>query len=122
MSWWTAIVAGSPVRCSTLTPWLVPRRSWSSCTGARIFTSTWFTLYILSTENLKRPQEELTALIEIISGLVTQLQDEALCRIQPVGARTFGSRLREQVECIAESTADNPGPHLNIAVGYGGRQ
>ena len=81
------------------------------------------TLYILSTENLKRPQEELTALIEIISGLVTQLQDEALCRIQPVGALdSLPPRLREQVECIAESTADNPGPHLNIAVGYGGRQ
>ena len=81
------------------------------------------TLYILSTENLKRPQEEVTALIEIISGLVTQLQDEALCRIQPVGALdSLPDRLREQLADIAEATAHNPGPHLNIAVGYGGRQ
>lgn len=52
-----------------------------------------------------------------------ELQDEGICRIQPVGAlSTLPAALQEQLECSARRTADNPGPHLNIAVGYGGRQ
>lgn len=81
------------------------------------------TLYILSTENLKRPPEEVAALIEIISDLVAQLQEQGLCRIQAVGAlEQLPDRLRDQLGCLAETTAGNTGPHLNIAVGYGGRQ
>lgn len=81
------------------------------------------TLYVLSTENLKRAPEEVGVLIEIISDLVAQLQDQGLCRIQAVGAlERLPGKLREQLGCIADSTAANTGPHLNIAVGYGGRQ
>lgn len=81
------------------------------------------TLYILSTENLNRPPEELEALLDIITQLMCELQDEGICRIQPVGAlSTLPAALQEQLECSARRTADNPGPHLNIAVGYGGRQ
>lgn len=81
------------------------------------------TLYILSTENLKRPPEELEALIDIISNLFTELQEEAVCRVQPVGALDqLPAPLRQTVARIAQSTAQNAGPHLNIAVGYGGRQ
>ena len=68
-------------------------------------------------------QEELEALLDIITQLMCELQDEGICRIQPVGAlSTLPAALQEQLECSARRTADNPGPHLNIAVGYGGRQ
>lgn len=81
------------------------------------------TLYILSTENLNRPREELTALLEIITNLMCELQEEGICRIQPVGALgTLPEKLQEQLLNSARRTVDNPGPHLNIAVGYGGRQ
>ncbi|MCC5673116.1 isoprenyl transferase [Kocuria rhizophila] len=81
------------------------------------------TLYVLSTENLNRPVEELTALLEIITDLMRQLQDEGLCRIQAVGAlATLPEALQEQLACSVRRTVSNPGPHLNIAVGYGGRQ
>ncbi|RLZ02459.1 isoprenyl transferase [Kocuria tytonicola] len=81
------------------------------------------TLYILSTENLNRPAEELTALLDIITNLMCELQDEGICRIQPVGAlSTLPRALQEQLECSARRTETNAGPHLNIAVGYGGRQ
>ena len=81
------------------------------------------TLYVLSTENLNRPPEELTTLLDIITDLMCELQDEGICRIQPVGAlSTLPPALQEQLQCSARRTATNAGPHLNIAVGYGGRQ
>ncbi|WP_068470166.1 isoprenyl transferase [Kocuria varians] len=81
------------------------------------------TLYVLSTENLNRPPEELSALLQIITNLTRELQDEGICRIQAVGAlATLPPQLQEQLASSARSTAGNPGPHLNIAVGYGGRQ
>ena len=81
------------------------------------------TLYILSTENLNRPPEELTALLEIITNLTRQLQEEGICRMQAVGAlATLPPELQEQLASSVQRTAGNPGPHLNIAVGYGGRQ
>ncbi|RKQ34127.1 isoprenyl transferase [Kocuria tytonis] len=81
------------------------------------------TLYILSTENLNRPPEELAALLQIITDLMGELRDEGIGRIQAVGAlATLPRALQEQLACSAERTAANPGPHVNIAVGYGGRQ
>lgn len=81
------------------------------------------TLYILSTENLKRPSAELEPLLEIITGLTQRLQEEGLCRVQPVGAlELLPVPLRQSLETLTAVTSNNPGPHLNIAVGYGGRQ
>lgn len=81
------------------------------------------TLYVLSTENLRRPVEELGPLLEIISDLMSQLQDQSLCRVQAVGAaELLPDDLRRRIEILQRVTAGNEGPHLNIAVGYGGRQ
>lgn len=52
---------------------------------------------MLSTENLNRPPEELTALLEIITNLTRQLQEEGICRMQAVGAlATLPPELQEQ--------------------------
>ncbi|MCJ8504524.1 isoprenyl transferase [Kocuria flava] len=81
------------------------------------------TLYILSTENLKRPAAELEPLLGIISDLMDTLTEQGVCRVQPVGAlELLPPRLAACLEDLVERTAGNPGPHLNIAVGYGGRQ
>ena len=48
------------------------------------------TLYILSTENLKRPAAELEPLLEIISDLMDTLTETGICRVQPVGAPRDG--------------------------------
>ncbi|MCV7192000.1 (2Z,6E)-farnesyl diphosphate synthase [Mycolicibacterium brumae] len=85
------------------------------------------TVYLLSTENLQRDPEELSALIEIITDVV-----EEICAPEnPWSVRTVGDlellgeeparRLREAVDRAAGSAA--PGAfHVNVAVGYGGRQ
>jgi short-chain Z-isoprenyl diphosphate synthase len=82
------------------------------------------TVYLLSTENLQRDPGELASLIEIITEVV-----EGICApANRWSVRTVGDlallgeeparRLREAVD----STANNGGFHVNVAVGYGGRQ
>lgn len=81
------------------------------------------TLWLLSTDNLDRPRDELDPLLEIIEEAVASLADQRRWRINPVGAvdllppRTV-TRLRE----AAEATADIGGMIVNVAVGYGGRR
>ncbi len=82
------------------------------------------TVYLLSTENLQRDPGELAALIEIITDVV----EEICAPVNRWSVRTVGDleligeeparRLRDAVA----STPTNGGFHVNVAVGYGGRQ
>jgi short-chain Z-isoprenyl diphosphate synthase len=83
------------------------------------------TVYLLSTENLQRDVAELSSLIEII----TEVVEEICAPANQWSVRTVGDleligqeparRLREAVS----STDGNGGAfHVNVAVGYGGRQ
>jgi short-chain Z-isoprenyl diphosphate synthase len=84
------------------------------------------TVYLLSTENLRRDPAELAALIEIITDVV----EEICAPANRWSVRTVGDleligeeparRLRDAVEGTASSA--NSGFHVNVAVGYGGRQ
>jgi short-chain Z-isoprenyl diphosphate synthase len=84
------------------------------------------TVYLLSTENLRRDPTELAALIEIITDVV----EEICAPANGWSVRTVGDleligeeparRLRGAVEGTAGTA--NPGFHVNVAVGYGGRQ
>ncbi len=87
------------------------------------------TVYLLSTENLRRDPAELAALIEIITDVV----EEICAPANRWSVRTVGDleligeeparRLRDAVNSTA-GTASNgdAGFHVNVAVGYGGRQ
>ncbi|MDY6055360.1 isoprenyl transferase [Micrococcus sp.] len=84
------------------------------------------TLYMLSTENLSRPAEELAPLLEIIMTTAERLaqphEGRAPVRVQPVGAvDLLPERMARCLAEVAERTADNEGVHVNVAVGYGGR-
>ncbi|WP_123025484.1 (2Z,6E)-farnesyl diphosphate synthase [Mycolicibacterium stellerae] len=85
------------------------------------------TVYLLSTENLQREPDELSSLIEIITDVV----EEICAPANKWSVRTVGDlellgeeparRLRDAVESTAsEATAGTF--HVNVAVGYGGRQ
>ncbi|MEO6792695.1 MAG: (2Z,6E)-farnesyl diphosphate synthase [Mycobacterium sp.] len=87
------------------------------------------TVYLLSAENLQRDPGELGALIEIITDVV----EEICAPANSWSVRTVGDlelvgeeparRLRDAVESTA-GNADSGRPqfHVNVAVGYGGRQ
>ena len=85
------------------------------------------TVYLLSTENLQRAPEELSSLIDII----TEVVEEICAPANRWSVRTVGDleligeeparRLRDAVEST-QSEAPAQSFHVNLAVGYGGRQ
>jgi short-chain Z-isoprenyl diphosphate synthase len=81
------------------------------------------TLFLLSTDNLHRPDEELTPLLRIIEGLVRQLAADGRWRVHPVGALDL---LPDSTAAVLkeadDSTQSVDGMHVNVAVGYGGRR
>lgn len=81
------------------------------------------TLYMLSTENLKRSSEELNDLVEVIEGFAQTLAAAQIARIKAVGRLdSLPESLRSTLEEGEEQTASLCGLQVNIAVGYGGRQ
>ena len=81
------------------------------------------TLWLLSTDNLMRPQGELIPLLRIIEDTVMGLVEQARWRVHPVGALDLlpahTARLLKEAE---EATAGIDGALVNVAVGYGGRR
>ncbi len=81
------------------------------------------TLWLLSTENLARPQREIAALTSIIEGTVQNLVSERRWRLHPVGALDLlPDHTARVLKEAAEETHSVNGSLVNIAVGYGGRQ
>jgi short-chain Z-isoprenyl diphosphate synthase len=81
------------------------------------------TLWLLSTDNLSRPPEELTLLLRIIEQAVTDLADRGRWRVHAVGALDLlPDRTARILKDVEERTATCPGLHVNVAVGYGGRR
>ena len=80
------------------------------------------TLWLLSTDNLSRPQEEVVPLLGIIEQAVRDLVADGRWRVHPVGALDL---LPAQTAAVLkeadEATAHKTGIVVNVAVGYGGR-
>ncbi|MBX6371920.1 MAG: isoprenyl transferase [Acidothermus sp.] len=81
------------------------------------------TLWLLSTDNLGRPAEELVPLLRIIEDTVRDLAASKRWRIHPVGALDLlpdeTARALKEAE---HATANVDGLVVNVAVGYGGRR
>ncbi|MDP8977579.1 MAG: polyprenyl diphosphate synthase [Actinomycetota bacterium] len=86
------------------------------------------TLWLLSTDNLRRDAAEVGELVEIIAGTVEQLARSPVnrrrgLRVTAVGALdALPDRLRRVLKEANEVTADRRDFRLQVAVGYGGRQ
>ncbi|HPB71550.1 MAG TPA: isoprenyl transferase [Phycicoccus sp.] len=81
------------------------------------------TLWLLSTDNLSRPEAELRPLLGIIEEAVTDLAATGRWRIHPVGALDVLPASTSAVLRTAEArTAAVEGMLVNVAVGYGGRR
>ena len=83
------------------------------------------TLFAFSTENWKRPQDEVSSLMALF---VRYLQKEATemhhhgIRLKVIGDRSaFDSRLQKLMAHVEDMTADNTRMTLTIAANYGGR-
>jgi short-chain Z-isoprenyl diphosphate synthase len=86
------------------------------------------TLWLLSTENLSRADEEVSGLLDIIVETVRRIAThpstrERQLRVSAVGALDLlPEEVRVGLKDACEATADHDGFHLQVAVGYGGRQ
>lgn len=86
----------------------------------------YLTVYAFSTENWKRPQEEVKALMRLFK----QYLEEALRDFTEENIRTrfigdvsvFDPVLRGLIERVEESSKNKTGMVLNIAMNYGGAQ
>jgi len=83
------------------------------------------TLYLLATDNLRRPARELNPLVQIIEDLVTELaEEENPWRLRMVGALDLlPGPTATALKAAEERTRGRvDGAQVNIAVGYGGRR
>jgi short-chain Z-isoprenyl diphosphate synthase len=82
------------------------------------------TLWLLSTDNLKRDPDEVGPLLEIIADVVDELTEPELpWTLRIVGAReVLPEQISKRLTAAAERTEGRGGMVVNVAVGYGGRQ
>lgn len=86
---------------------------------------THLTLYSFSTENWRRPPDEVEALFELLRGFVEadleRLASEGV-RVHVIGRREgLGVDLLQIIEKAERRTVENDRFHLHIAFNYGGR-
>ena len=92
--------------------------SWCEEAGVEVVT-----LWLLSTDNLSRPEKELAPLLEIIADTVTELAATGRWRIHPVGALDLlPDETARALKEADDLTRDIDGTVVNVAVGYGGRR
>jgi short-chain Z-isoprenyl diphosphate synthase len=92
--------------------------SWCEEVGVEVVT-----LWLLSTDNLNRPQEELSDLVRIIEKAVSDLARTGRWRVHPVGAvDLLPAETTALLKEVDESTRDISGVLVNVAIGYGGRR
>lgn len=95
-----------------------PLLGWCDEVGIEVVT-----LWLLSTDNLNRPERELVPLLRIIEEAVASLADQQRWRLHPVGALDLlPAATAEKLKAAEDATRDVDGMLVNIAVGYGGRQ
>jgi len=82
------------------------------------------TLWLLSTDNLNRPEAELAPLLAIIERMVDGLAaPDRPWRVHPVGSLDLlPDATARALKTAAEATSDKAGSVVNVAVGYGGRR
>jgi short-chain Z-isoprenyl diphosphate synthase len=92
--------------------------SWCDEVGVEVVT-----LWLLSTDNLNRPEDQLRPLLGIIEAAVDTLADAHRWRIHPVGALDLlPAQTATRLKAAEDRTRDVEGMIVNVAVGYGGRR
>lgn len=85
----------------------------------------YLTVYAFSTENWNRPDEEVSALMNLLrdymKNSIKRAMKNNMC-VRVIGDKTKLDRdLQESIAKLEEMTAKNTGLHFQIAINYGGR-
>ena len=92
---------------------------WCDDAGVRVVT-----LFMLSTDNLRRPESELDPLLRIIEDVAVDLSRPGRrWQVRAMGApEVLPPETVAVLKQAEEDTRDRPGATVNLAVGYGGRR
>lgn len=86
----------------------------------------YLTVYAFSTENWKRPKQEVDELMKLLCAYLDdyrRLIGDDNIRIRVIGTRTgLPDEILEKIHTVEAATAQNDGLTLNIALNYGGRE
>lgn len=81
------------------------------------------TLWLLSTDNLRRSESELIPLLGIIEQTAVDLAKDGRWKLQAVGALDgLPQKVQQTLKSAESATSKNQKMQVNLAVGYGGRQ
>jgi short-chain Z-isoprenyl diphosphate synthase len=95
-----------------------PLLDWCEEVGVEVVT-----LWLLSTDNLNRPPDQLAGLLGIIEDAVATLAEAGRWRLHPVGALDLlPASTAARLKAAEDATQDASGLLVNVAVGYGGRR
>jgi undecaprenyl diphosphate synthase len=93
-------------------------------TCARLGIGT-LTLYAFSVENWKRPESEVSMLMQLLRHYLAKEQEElqrANIRFRAIGRLdALAAGIQNQLNEVVNATAANTGLNLNLALNYGGR-
>lgn len=84
----------------------------------------YLTVYAFSTENWKRPQQEVEGLLGLLRSYLKDMQryEEENARLRVIGdISMLAQDIRQNIRLMEEKSADRTGLNLNIALCYGGR-
>lgn len=85
----------------------------------------YLTVYAFSTENWKRPQDEVDALMNLLRKYMKtclKTAEKNRMRVRVLGDKTaLDSDIRQRIAKLEEATKDNDGLHFQIALNYGSR-
>jgi short-chain Z-isoprenyl diphosphate synthase len=98
---------------------IVDLLGWCDDAGVQVVT-----LFMLSTDNLRRPEPELSALLRIIEDVAVDLSGPGRrWKVNAMGApEVLPPETVAVLKQAEEDTRDRPGATVNLAVGYGGRR
>ena len=85
----------------------------------------YITVYAFSTENWKRAEEEVKALMLLFQSYLdkySRIADSENIKVQFLGdTEAFNKKMKKQIDDCEERTKNNTGVTFNIAMNYGGR-
>ena len=86
----------------------------------------YLTVYAFSTENWKRAEDEVKALMLLLQNYIdkySKIADSENIKVQFLGDLTaFNSKMQKGIEDCKNRTKNNTGVTFNIALNYGGRE
>lgn len=84
----------------------------------------YMTMYVFSTENWVRPQDEIDGIIKILRNYLDEMDDyiEENIRVRFLGDLTvFDEDIQQKMKRAVDTSASSTGLTLNLAINYGGR-